>query len=242
MLPADHILFRKFQEEKDMMTFQDIFKNDFLTQTGENTSLIQVTLMLLLSFALGLFIFYVYKKTFQGAMYSKTFNVSLVALAMISSTVIMAVTSNIILSLGMVGALSIVRFRTAIKDPIDIVYMFWAISIGIMTGAGLWLLSVVSSLIIGIVLFIFSKINIKYEPYLLIVRYDDGNLEKIIYEQIEKTVGSYKIKSKIKSHDNFELTIDIKVKSDKSDIVNMLDAIEGISSVAMVSYDGDYAA
>ncbi|MBN1624580.1 MAG: DUF4956 domain-containing protein, partial [Clostridia bacterium] len=144
------------------MTFQDIFKNDFLTQTGENTSLIQVTLMLLLSFALGLFIFYVYKKTFQGAMYSKTFNVSLVALAMISSTVIMAVTSNIILSLGMVGALSIVRFRTAIKDPIDIVYMFWAISIGIMTGAGLWLLSVVSSLIIGIVLFIFSKINIKY--------------------------------------------------------------------------------
>lgn len=225
-----------------MTTFQDIFKNDFLTQAGESTSLLQVALMLLLSFALGLFIFYIYKKTFQGAMYSKTFNISLVALAMISSTVIMAVTSNIILSLGMVGALSIVRFRTAIKDPIDIVYMFWAISIGIMTGAGLWVLAVASSFIIGIVLYVFSKVNIKYEPYLLIIRYKSGNLEEKIFEQLEKEVGTYKVKSKIKSPDNFELTIDIKVKSDKSNIVNTLDTIEGISSVAMVSYDGDYAA
>ena len=160
------------------MTFQDIFKNDFLTQVGKSISVLQIALMLLLSFALGLFIFFVYKKTFQGVMYSKTFNVSLVALAMVSSTVIMAVTSNIILSLGMVGALSIVRFRTAIKDPIDIVYMFWAISIGIMTGAGFWVLAVISSLIIGIVLFIFSKANIKYEPYLLIVRYENSELEK----------------------------------------------------------------
>jgi uncharacterized membrane protein YhiD involved in acid resistance len=224
------------------MTFQDIFKNDFLTQTIGDITVLHIALMLLLSFALGTFIFFVYKKTFQGTMYSKTFNVSLVALAMISSTVIMAVTSNIVLSLGMVGALSIVRFRTAIKDPIDIVYMFWAISIGIMTGAGLWMLSIISSLIIGLILFVFSKVHIRYEPYLLIVRYTDGDKEKEIYRQLDETVGSYKVKSKIKSPDNFELTVDIKVKSDKSNIVNTLDDLEGINSVAMVSYDGDYAA
>lgn len=223
------------------MTFQDIFKNDFLTQAGTSISVLQIALMLLLSFALGLFIFFVYKKTFQGVMYSKTFNVSLVALAMVSSTVIMAVTSNIILSLGMVGALSIVRFRTAIKDPIDIVYMFWAISIGIMTGAGLWILAVISSIIIGLVLFIFSKTNIKYEPYLLIVRYENGELENEIYKHLDLVVNSYKVKSKIKSPDNYELTVDIKVKSDRGRIVNTLDAINGITSVAMVSYDGDYA-
>lgn len=224
------------------MTFQDIFKSDFLTQAGSNISVLQIALMLLLSFALGLFIFFVYKKTFQGVMYSKTFNVSLIALAMVSSTVIMAVTSNIILSLGMVGALSIVRFRTAIKDPIDIVYMFWAISIGIMTGAGLWLLSVISSLIIGLVLYIFSKVNIKYEPYLLVVGYEDGGLENEIFRQLDEAVGSYKVKSKVKTPGNYELTVDIKVKSDKTEIVNTLDAVEGIKSVAMVSYDGDYAA
>ena len=224
------------------MTFQDIFKSDFLTSAGSSISVLQIILMLLLSFALGLFIFFVYKKTFQGVMYSKTFNVSLIALAMVSSTVIMAVTSNIILSLGMVGALSIVRFRTAIKDPIDIVYMFWAISIGIMTGAGLWLLSIVSSLIIGLVLYIFSKVNVKYEPYLLIVGYEDSSLENEIFNQLNATVGSYKVKSKIKNPGNYELTVDIKVKSDKTQIVNILDSLEGIRSVAMVSYDGDYAA
>lgn len=224
------------------MTFQEIFSNDFLSQAGGETTVLQIALMLLLSFALGMFIFFVYKKTFQGAMYSKTFNVSLVALAMISSTVIMAVTSNIVLSLGMVGALSIVRFRTAIKDPIDIVYMFWAISVGIMTGAGLWLLSIVSSLIIGVMLYVFSKVHIKYEPYLLIIRYSDGSLEKEIFKHLEEEVGSYKVKSKIKSPDNFELTVDIKVKSDKNSIVNTLDEIEGTMSVAMVSYDGDYTA
>lgn len=224
------------------MTFQDIFKNDFLTQAEGNMTVLQIALMLLLSFALGLFIFFIYKKTFQGVMYSKTFNISLVALAMISSTVIMAVTSNIILSLGMVGALSIVRFRTAIKDPIDIVYMFWAISIGIMTGAGLWLLAIISNAIIGLVLFIFSKANIRYEPYLLIIRYDNGEIENEIYNQLDIAVNSYKVKSKIKSPDNYELTIDIKVKSDRGGLVNTLDAIAGISSVAMVSYDGDYTA
>lgn len=224
------------------MTFQDIFKSDFISETGAALPTLQIVLMLALSFLLGLFIFYIYKKTFQGVMYSKTFNISLVALAMISSTVIMAVTSNIVLSLGMVGALSIVRFRTAIKDPMDIVYMFWAISVGIMTGASIWILAIISSLIIGLVLYMFSRMNLKHEPYLLIVGYESNETEIEIFKQLDEHVISYKVKSKIKTPGKYELTVDIKVKSDKSDIVETLDKLTGISNVAMVSYDGDYAA
>ncbi|MDD4881729.1 MAG: DUF4956 domain-containing protein, partial [Gallionellaceae bacterium] len=106
------------------MTISDIFTSDFLTQSTGDLTLLEIVLTLLLSFLLGLFIFFVYKRTFQGVMYSKSFNIALIALAMVSSTIIVGVTNNIILSLGMVGALSIVRFRTAIKDPIDVVYMF----------------------------------------------------------------------------------------------------------------------
>jgi uncharacterized membrane protein YhiD involved in acid resistance len=224
------------------MSFTDIFTSDFLSGTGANLTALQIVLMLLLSFALGLFIFFIYKKTFQGVLYSKTFNISLIALAMISSTVIMAVTSNIVLSLGMVGALSIVRFRTAIKDPIDIVYMFWAISIGIMTGAGLWMIAVISSLVIGVILYSFSKVHIRYEPYLLVVSYTDSGAESIINKLLDEHVGSYKIKSKIKTPGDYEITIDIRVKSGRSNIVDLIDELPQVRSVSMVSYDGEYAA
>ena len=171
-------------------------------------------------------------------MYSKTFNISLIGLAMITASVILAVTSNIILSLGMVGALSIVRFRTAIKDPIDVVFMFWAIAAGIISGAGLYLLAILSCLIIGIVLFAFSKVNIRYEQYLLILNYADGKTEKFIFKTLSEAVGTYKIKSKTKTPNNYELTVEIRAKQDKTDIVNILSEYEGINNVAMVSYDG----
>ena len=224
------------------MTITDIFTSDFLTQSTGTLTALEIVLTLLLSFVLGLFIFFVYKRTFHGVMYSKSFNIALIALAMISSTIIVGVTNNIVLSLGMLGALSIVRFRTAIKDPIDVVYMFWAIAEGIITGAGLYFLSLLSSIIIGVVLYIFSKINIRYEPYLLVVSYTDDEVENVIFETLSKYIGVYKIKSKTKTPASYELTVEIKAKSDKSKIVNMLDAVDGILNVAMVSYDGEYAA
>lgn len=224
------------------MTFQDIFSSDFLNQLGGDLSGLQIGLSLLLSFAMGLFIFFVYKRTYQGVMYSKTFNISLIGLAMITSAVILAVTSNIILSLGMVGALSIVRFRTAIKDPIDVVYMFWAIAAGIISGAGLYLLALISCLVIGIVLFVFAKVNIRYEPYLLVINFNGNKTEKDINKILQDEIGAYRIKSKIKTPDNFELTVEIRTKTDKSAIVNTLGELGGIKSVAMVSYDGDYMA
>ena len=224
------------------MTFSDIFSSDFLTQIGGDLTGLQIALTLLLSFTLGLFIFFVYKRTYQGVMYSKTFNISLIGLSMITASVILAVTSNIILSLGMVGALSIVRFRTAIKDPIDVVFMFWAIAAGIISGAGLYLLAILSCLIIGIVLFAFSKVNIRYEQYLLILNYVNSKTEKFIFKTLSEAVGTYKIKSKTKTPNNYELTVEIRAKQDKTDIVNILSEYEGINNVAMVSYDGDYVA
>lgn len=224
------------------MTVNDIFKNDFIEQTTGALSMVEMLLTLGIALIIGLGVFYVYKKTFQGVMYSKTFNVSLVILSLISATIIIGVTNNIVLSLGMVGALSIVRFRTSIKDPIDVVYMFWAIGSGIIVGAGLYLLAMVSFVIISAVLIYFTKVDIKMEPYLLIVGYDSMEAEKAIFSALNKSLDVYKIKSKTKVPNQYELTVEIRTKSDKSFLVNEIDVIEGVINTAMLSYDGDYAA
>ena len=138
------------------MTFSDIFKSSFLEKVT-TFSVLDTAIALALSFVVGLFIYFVYKKTFNGVMYASSFGISLIGLSLITTLVILAVSSNVILSLGMVGALSIVRFRTAIKEPLDIVYLFWAIASGIVFGAGLIPLGVIGSLLIGIVLLVFGK-------------------------------------------------------------------------------------
>ena len=136
------------------MNFNDIFKSSFL-ETMTSVSILDMAIALLLAFGLGLFIFLVYKKTFNGVMYSSSFGVTLIALTMITTVVILAVTSNVVLSLGMVGALSIVRFRTAIKEPLDIAFLFWSIGVGIVLAAGMIPLAVVGSVIIGVILLVF---------------------------------------------------------------------------------------
>lgn len=224
------------------MMISDIFTSDFLTQSTGTLTVLEILLTLAISFGLGLFIFFVYRRTFQGVMYSKSFNIALVMLSMVTTTIIVGVTNNIVLSLGMLGALSIVRFRTAIKDPIDIVYMFWAIAQGIITGAGLYFLSLISSALIGMVLFAFSRFKIRYEPYLLVLSYDGDAVENAVFRLLGEHIGAYKIKSKTKTLVSYELTVEIRVKTDKSRIVNLLDAVEGVTSVAMLRYDGEYAA
>ena len=133
------------------MTFQDIFKSSFLENVS-SVSILDMAIALILAFALGMFIFLVYKKTYQGVMYSSSFGTTLIALTMITTVVILAVTSNVVLSLGMVGALSIVRFRTAIKEPLDIAFLFWSIAVGIVLAAGMIPLAVIGSVVIGIIL------------------------------------------------------------------------------------------
>lgn len=218
--------------------------DDFIQLTGlapNELSLIHIATALLLSLALGVFIFWIYKRTFQGVLYSKSFNVSLIGLSMITCAVILAVTSNIILGLGMVGALSIVRFRTAIKDPLDLTFMFWAIGAGIIVGAGLFVLALISCLFIGIVLVSYSKIEIKHEPSLLIVRYSNSAQENEFFEILNKVKGVYKIKSKIKNGEYTEFTFEVRSSKDNSPLVDDFNAIDGVLNTAMMSYDGEYA-
>lgn len=171
------------------MTFSDVFKSSFLSNINSFSTL-DVLSALGLSFVLGLFIFLIYKKTYQGVMYSDSFGVSLIAMSMITSLVIIAVTSNVVLSLGMVGALSIVRFRTAIKEPMDIAFLFWAIAVGIVLGAGLLPLAIIGSVIIGIIIVIFSTRKIGDTPYILVVNCENEETENtantLIKEEAKK--------------------------------------------------------
>ena len=221
------------------MTFQDVFKSSFL----ENVNAIpafDMVLAMALSFAVGLFIFLIYKKSYAGVMYSASFGVTLIGLTMVTSLVILAVTSNIVLSLGMVGALSIVRFRTAIKEPSDIVFLFWAIAAGIVLAAGLIPLAIFASLLIGLVLLIFSRHKGFDKPYILVVHCSDGDAEKAAREFVEQRVKKLTIKSKSVQPGCIELNYEVRLKDADTDFINMLADLPGVSHTVMVSYNGDY--
>ena len=221
------------------MTFSDVFKSSFLSNINSFSTL-DVLLALGLSFVLGLFIFLIYKKTYQGVMYSDSFGVSLIAMSMITSLVIIAVTSNVVLSLGMVGALSIVRFRTAIKEPMDIAFLFWAIAVGIVLGAGLLPLAIIGSVIIGIIIVIFSTRKIGDTPYILVVNCENEETENtantLIKEQAKKSV----LKSKSVNKLGIELTYEVRIKDDNTGFVNKVSACEGVTNAVLVSYNGEY--
>lgn len=223
-------------------TFADIFKNSFLQNATTNFSIVDVAVTLLISFLLGLFIYAVYKKTFNGVMYSKNFNISLVGMAMITTLIIMGVTSNIVLSLGMVGALSIVRFRTAIKDPIDILYLFWAIAAGIVTGAGQYLLAIFGTVVVGIMLIVFTHKAVSEIPYMLVANCRDASSEKTLLSALSASVKKMKIKTKaVRGGQGIELTIEIRLKDEKTDFVNDLSCLDGVNDVVLVSYNGELA-
>ena len=169
------------------LTFSDIFKSSFL-ENITSFSLIDTVIGLGFAFVLGLFIYYVYQKTFNGVMYSKSFGVSLLAMTLITTLVIIAVTSNVVLSLGMVGALSIVRFRTAIKEPLDIAFLFWSIAVGIVLAAGMIPLAVMGSVIIGIILLVFVNKNTYTNPYIVVLQCENKESEREISEDKENEV------------------------------------------------------
>lgn len=221
------------------MSFSDIFKSSFLEKTT-SISITDMAITIGLSFLIGLFIFFVYKKTYQGVMYSSSFGVTLIALTMITSIVILAVTSNVVLSLGMVGALSIVRFRTAIKEPLDIAFLFWAIAAGIILAAGLVVLAAVGSLIIGIILLLFVNKKSHKNPYILVLSCDDEKAQAQAIDLIKNNTEKYVIKSKSAQAGLLEINMEIRLKNDNTDFVNSLAAINGVKNAALVSYNGDY--
>ena len=223
------------------MSFKDIFKSSFLERTT-SFSIPDTLISLALAFALGMFIYFVYKKTYQGVVFSRSFGVSLVALTMIGTFVILAVTSNVVLSLGMVGALSIVRFRTAIKDPLDIVYLFWAIAVGIVLGAGMYPLAVIGSLIVGAILIVFVNAKSSYCEYIVVVECKDDAAEKKAVDLIKEGTKKCNLKTKTVTRGYIEITYEVRLSSDTSEFVNKLSASEGVDKAVLVSYNGDYMA
>ena len=221
------------------MTFNDIFKSSFLENVSA-VSLFDMLLALVLAFCLGMFIFLVYKKTYQGVMYSSSFGVTLLALTMITTLVILAVTSNVVLSLGMVGALSIVRFRTAIKEPLDIAFLFWAIAAGIVLAAGMIPLAVVGSVFVGVVLLIFVNKKPHCNPYIVVIQCDGHDSETAARAYLEEMTNRCTVKSKSAQKGSLELTVEIRLKDDNTDFVNTLSEMQGVNSAVLVSYNGDY--
>lgn len=224
------------------VSFEDIFKSSILEKTS-SFSIVDSLIGLLVAFGVGLFIYYVYKKTFSGVIYSNTFNISLIIISMATALIIIGISSNVLLSLGMVGALSIVRFRTPIKDPMDLVYLFWAIVSGILCGAGFILLVILGAILIGLVLILFTN-KIKVEnPYLLVVKYSDEKLEDTLAKTLSEATKKFSVKSKsIMPGNDYEVTYEVRVKDNDSSFINTISKLNGVQSAIMLSYDGNFTA
>lgn len=221
------------------INFSDIFKSSFLENIS-SVSVLDMAIALALAFDIGLFIFLVYKKTYRGVMYSSSFGVTLVTLTMITTVVILAVTSNVVLSLGMVGALSIVRFRTAIKEPLDIAFLFWSIAVGIVLAAGIIPLAVIGSVIIGIILLVFVNKKSACDPYIVVVQCDGCDSEQRARQYLGTQTRRCVVKSKSAQKSAIELNMEVRLMNENTDFINILADMEGVRSAVLVSYNGDY--
>ncbi len=221
------------------MSFNDIFKSSFLENVSE-FSILDTVLGLAAALVIGLFIFMVYKKTLTGVLYSSGFALTLVGLALVTTLVIMAVTSNVVLSLGMVGALSIVRFRTAIKEPVEIVFLFWSLAAGIVIGAGMIPLAIIGSVMIGIIMLLFGNRRIHNNPYILVLNIQDEKVEGNALTILEKSVEQYIVKAKTVQNAGIELTVELRTKDASTSFVNRIHEIPGVENAVLVSYNGEY--
>lgn len=222
------------------MSLKDMIKNSVLEQFTGTISVDKVILSLLVAFLLGVFIVYIYKKTYSGVVYSKSYSICLVLLSMVTTLIVRTISSNLTLSLGMVGALSIVRFRTAIKDPLDTAFMFWAITTGIMSGTGLYLVSIIATICLGLFfvlgnIFIFKNNN----KYLYVIKYDK-KIEKKVSNKLEN-IKNYSLKSKSVSNGVVELTFEAATSKNDSSIIDEFNKLNVISA-SVISYQNDFGA
>ncbi len=223
-------------------TFDDIFKSSFLEKSS-SFSLIDSLIGMVTAFLVGLYIYWVYKKTFNGVIYSHSFNISLMVMTLTTALVIMGISQNVLLSLGMVGALSIVRFRTPIKDPMDLIFLFWSVAAGILSGAGFIPLVAVGSVVIGLVIILFQHKIVVENPYLLVVKFDDEAANTEIEHILTNSTKKYMLKSKTIVQDyEFEVTYEVRMKENDSQLVSSIAKVDGVSSSVMLSYDGNFTA
>ena len=221
------------------MTFNDIFKSSFLENVTE-FSILDTLIGLGFALVIGLFIFVIYKKTLTGVLYSNGFALTLVGLSLVTTLVIMAVTSNVVLSLGMVGALSIVRFRTAIKEPVEIVFLFWSLAVGIVIGAGMIPLAVFGSAIIGLTLLLFANRKVRNAPYILVLSCADEGAESAALELLGRNTAHWQVKSKTVTASGIELTAELRTRDASTAFVNEISRLPGVGNATLVSYNGEY--
>ena len=219
------------------MTFNDIFKSSFLESVTEFSTL-DTVIGLAAALVIGLFIFLIYKKTMTGVMYSNGFALTLVGLSLVTTLVIMAVTSNVVLSLGMVGALSIVRFRTAIKEPMDLMFLFWSISVGIICGAGLAQVAVILSVVMTLGILILDRLPVARAPMIFVVNADNFDAEDAVVETVRKYAKHYRIKSRNLAENSLDLVLELRT-DEGGKLVREVMGLAGVTSASLLAHDGE---
>lgn len=225
---------------KSATTFGDILKKSVLENFSTDISLSKMLITFAVAFLIGFFIYTLYRRVFSGVLYSKSFNISLIGMTLVTAMVIIAINSNLVLSLGMVGALSIVRFRTPIKDPTDLIFLFWAAAAGIVTGAGFYTLAAVGSVVVGLIMFLFIKKSSLEAPYLLVVNCADDESEQGVIRQVGGLVKRFNVKQKTVTSTNVELTLEIRLRDNEGAVVNQITGLDGVKNAVLISYSGDY--
>ena len=216
---------------------------EFIVENLTNTEALSVTVILMnniIALIVSFFIMFIYKISYVGTAYSRKFIISIGTITIITAMIMSIISNNIALSLGMVGALSIVRFRAAIKEPMEIVYLFWAVAAGIVIGAGMLPLAVIGSGIIGVILILFANRKVHDNPYLLILDCQDENAENAAVSLMKEAVKKYAVKSKTVNAQGIEFTAEIRMKDGETAFVNRLNEITGVENATLVSYNGEY--
>lgn len=220
--------------------FADLLKKSVVNNFISDIDITKILLTLGIAFLIGYFIYVLYKRVFSGVLYSRSFNISLIGMTMVTAMVIIAVNSNLVLSLGMVGALSIVRFRTPIKDPTDLIFLFWAAAAGIVAGAGFYTLAMIGSVAIGLIMFFFIKRSTFETPYLLVINCDSDKCEQAVQQHVGKMVKRYNVKQKTVTQGNIETTLEIRLRDNEGQFVNGISELDGVRNAVLISYSGDY--
>lgn len=221
-----------------MTNFVDILKKSFL-ENGQmaDLSIVSILMSLTSAFICAMIIYYIYRKYYRGIVYSSSFNVLLVLVSIVTAFIVMTISSNILLSLGMVGALSIVRFRTAVKDPLDVGFLFFAVAVGITSGAGLYIMSFISTVFISLIYVLLVQVKTITKVYLLIIKFDGK-----VNEDVQKVIRPLKpqLKNKTTIKETIELTLEVRLKGENTAFMSQLTAVEGVSSAVLVEYTGDF--
>lgn len=221
------------------MKFNDILKSSFIDNfavTGVDIS--DVLIVMLITLIISLYIFFIYRIMTRKNFYNKSFNISLPAVALITAAIIITIQSSVVVSLGMVGALSIVRFRTAVKDPMDLVFMFWAIATGIICGAGLYMVAFIAALTITLVVFLLDQIPVIQIPKILVIQTSAKDIEDNIINSIAQYAKYYKIKSRNISQEGLNMIVEVKAQEESLLLQNISD-IENVEYVSLLDYDGE---